>query len=59
MLCHLQGDSDGVASITSSTLENVFQADIDTEISFSVGKHKYILYLKGTESYEGVKWLSG
>ncbi|XP_046870582.1 protein mono-ADP-ribosyltransferase PARP12 isoform X2 [Hypomesus transpacificus] len=41
-----QGDSDGVASITSSTLENVFQADIDTEISFSVGKHKYILYLK-------------
>ncbi|XP_067090750.1 protein mono-ADP-ribosyltransferase PARP12 isoform X2 [Osmerus mordax] len=41
-----QGDSDGKASITSATLENVFQADIDTEISFSVGKHKYILYLK-------------
>uniref|UniRef100_A0A4W5R591 Poly (ADP-ribose) polymerase family, member 12a n=1 Tax=Hucho hucho TaxID=62062 RepID=A0A4W5R591_9TELE len=35
-----------VASVTSQTLENVYQADSDREIPFGSGHHQYILYFK-------------
>ncbi|XP_076589096.1 protein mono-ADP-ribosyltransferase PARP12 isoform X2 [Chaetodon auriga] len=41
-----QGDSDTPASVTSQTLENVYLADRETEISFGAGKQQYILYFK-------------
>lgn len=41
-----QGDSDTPASVTSQTLENVYQADRETEISFGAGKQQYILHFK-------------
>ncbi|KAM3609098.1 uncharacterized protein V6R79_009771 [Siganus canaliculatus] len=42
-----QSEADTPASITSQTLENVFLADRDAEIPFSVGKQNYILHFKG------------
>ncbi|XP_070827922.1 protein mono-ADP-ribosyltransferase PARP12 [Chaetodon trifascialis] len=41
-----QGDSDTPASVTSQTLENVYLADRETEISFGAGKQQYILHFK-------------
>lgn len=42
-----KGDDDTLACVTSQTLENVYLADRDTEISFSAGNHQYILHFKG------------
>uniref|UniRef100_A0A7N6AK97 Poly (ADP-ribose) polymerase family, member 12a n=1 Tax=Anabas testudineus TaxID=64144 RepID=A0A7N6AK97_ANATE len=42
-----RGDGDTPASVTSQTLENVYQADRDAAIPFSAGKQQYILNFKG------------
>ncbi|XP_014911579.1 poly [ADP-ribose] polymerase 12-like [Poecilia latipinna] len=39
-----QGSED--PSVTSQTLENVYMADRETEISFQAGKQKYVLHFK-------------
>ncbi|XP_020336622.1 protein mono-ADP-ribosyltransferase PARP12 [Oncorhynchus kisutch] len=39
-------DKGKVASVTSKTLENVYQADSDSEIPFGSGHNQYILYFK-------------
>nr|XP_020458611.1 poly [ADP-ribose] polymerase 12 isoform X2 [Monopterus albus] len=40
-----QGDLD--TSVTSQTLENVYQADRDTPIAINIGKQQYILHFRG------------
>ncbi|CAB1313601.1 unnamed protein product [Coregonus sp. 'balchen'] len=40
------GQEEKVASVTSQTLENVYQADSVSEIPFGSGRHQYILYFK-------------
>uniref|UniRef100_UPI0037E878B3 protein mono-ADP-ribosyltransferase PARP12-like n=1 Tax=Semicossyphus pulcher TaxID=241346 RepID=UPI0037E878B3 len=41
------GQGETSASATSQTLENVYLADSDTEVSFNAGKQQYILHFKG------------
>ncbi|KAK5867740.1 hypothetical protein PBY51_012204 [Eleginops maclovinus] len=49
-----QGDGDKPASVTSQTLENVYLADIDTEIAFGADNHQYILYFKSALGSQGM-----
>lgn len=43
----LQGGTDSSPSISSLTLENVYLADREVQIPFTVGKQKYILFFIG------------
>lgn len=45
-MCSHQGD-DTPASVTSETLDNVYQADREAEINFSAGGQLYILHFRG------------
>lgn len=43
----MQDGEGNVTSVISQTLENAYQTDSDSEITFECGDQKYILSLKG------------
>ncbi|XP_062403799.1 protein mono-ADP-ribosyltransferase PARP12 isoform X2 [Sardina pilchardus] len=43
----LESDPEGLTTITSQTLENIYLSDVEDKIDFSSGRHGYVLNLKG------------
>ncbi|XP_076841987.1 protein mono-ADP-ribosyltransferase PARP12-like [Brachyhypopomus gauderio] len=39
-------DAKGLSSITSNVLENMYLAEVDTEIPFTLGNNNYVIFLK-------------